>query len=134
MPAERVAMRHAREIIRLKFSASVPTRDIARRLGLAPSTIRESLKRFEGSVLAWPLPEGMSDSDLEASKIGVGNYKICGALDRQRSSGAARSAQSRRCLAIAARRLTAPFALPFRVAPHRGSGVTWNSRPACFCR
>jgi hypothetical protein len=30
MPAERVAMRHAREIIRLKFSACVPTREIAR--------------------------------------------------------------------------------------------------------
>ena len=67
MPAERVAMRHVREIIRLKFSASVPTRDIARRLGLAPSTIRENLKRFEGSGLAWPLPDGISDSDLEAA-------------------------------------------------------------------
>ena len=67
MPAERVAMRLAREIIRLKFSASLPTRDIARRLGLAPSTIRESLKRFEGSGLAWPLPEGISDGDLEAA-------------------------------------------------------------------
>lgn len=32
MPAERVAMRQVREIIRLKFSAGVPTREIARRL------------------------------------------------------------------------------------------------------
>ena len=31
MPAERVAMRQVREIIRLKFSARVPTREIARR-------------------------------------------------------------------------------------------------------
>jgi transposase len=60
-------MRLAREIIRLKFSACVPTRDIARRLGLAPSTVRENLKRFEGSGLAWPLPEDISDSDLEAA-------------------------------------------------------------------
>ena len=30
MPAERVSMRQAREIIRLKFSASLPTREIAR--------------------------------------------------------------------------------------------------------
>ena len=43
MPAERVSMRQAREIIRLKFSASLPTREIARRLGLAPSTVRETL-------------------------------------------------------------------------------------------
>ena len=36
MPAERVTMRHAREIIRLKFSACVATREIARRLGHRP--------------------------------------------------------------------------------------------------
>ena len=47
MPAERVAMRQAREIIRVKFSANIPTREIARRLGLAPSTVQETLKRFE---------------------------------------------------------------------------------------
>ena len=33
MPAERVPMRQAREIIRLKFSAGMATREIARRLG-----------------------------------------------------------------------------------------------------
>jgi predicted ArsR family transcriptional regulator len=60
-------MRQAREIIRLKFSASVPTREIARRLGLAPSTVRETLKRLNGAGLVWPLPEGMSDGDLEAA-------------------------------------------------------------------
>ena len=43
MPAGRVSMRQAREIIRLKFSTSLPTREIARRLGLAPSTVRETL-------------------------------------------------------------------------------------------
>jgi Mn-dependent DtxR family transcriptional regulator len=47
MPAERVAMRQAREIIRLKFSAAVATREIARRLRVAPSTARETLKRVE---------------------------------------------------------------------------------------
>ena len=33
MPAERVLMRDAREIIRLKFSAGVATREIARQEG-----------------------------------------------------------------------------------------------------
>ena len=46
MPAERITMRHAREIIRLKFS-SVSTHEIARRLGMARSTVREALKRTE---------------------------------------------------------------------------------------
>jgi transposase len=67
MPAERVAMRQAREIIRLKFSAGVPTREIARRLGLAPSTVRETLKRLESAGLGWPSLEGMSDADLEVA-------------------------------------------------------------------
>jgi transposase len=60
-------MRQAREIIRLKFSAGVSTREIARRLGLAPSTVRETLIRLEGAGLVWPLPEGMGDADLEAA-------------------------------------------------------------------
>ena len=67
MSAERVAMRQAREIIRLKFSAGLPTREIARRLGVAASTVRGTLRRFEGSGLGWPLPNGMSDGDLEAA-------------------------------------------------------------------
>ena len=67
MPAERVSMRQAREIIRLKFSAGVPTREIARRLGLAPSTVRETLKRLASAGLCWPLPEGISDSELEVA-------------------------------------------------------------------
>ena len=67
MPAERVAMRQAREIIRLKFSAGLPTREIARRLGVAASTVRGTLRRFGGGGLGWPLPNGMSDGDLEAA-------------------------------------------------------------------
>ena len=67
MPAERVTMRHAREIIRLKFSASVPTREIARRLGVAPSTVRETLKRFDSAEVGWPLPDGMTDGALETA-------------------------------------------------------------------
>ena len=60
-------MRQAREIIRLKFSASLPTREIARRLGLAPSTVRETLSRLESAGLSWPLPEGIGDAELEAA-------------------------------------------------------------------
>jgi transposase len=60
-------MRQAREIIRLKFSTSLPTREIARRLGLAPSTVRETLSRLESAGLTWPLPEGIGDAELEAA-------------------------------------------------------------------
>ncbi len=66
MPAERITMRDAREIIRLKFSC-VSTHEIARRLGMARSTVRETLKRTEGAGLSWPLPEDMNDEALEAA-------------------------------------------------------------------
>ena len=59
-------MRGAREIIRLK-SSCVSTHEIARRLGIARSTVRETLKRAETASLAWPLPEDMNDTALEAA-------------------------------------------------------------------
>jgi transposase len=66
MPAERTAMREVREVLRLKFVGGVPTREIARRLGVAASTVRATLRRFEAAGLSWPLPEEMTDAVLEA--------------------------------------------------------------------
>jgi len=66
MPAERIAMRQAREIIQLKFS-SVSAHEIARRLGMARSTVRETLQPAENAGLSWPLAEGMNDGALEAA-------------------------------------------------------------------
>ena len=66
MPAERTTMRQVREVLRLKFVGGVPTREIARRIGLAPSTVRTTIKRFEAASLSWPLPDGLTDAALEA--------------------------------------------------------------------
>jgi transposase len=66
MPAERTAMRHVREVLRLKLVGGVPTREIARQIGIAPSTVRTTIRRFEATGLSWPLPEGMTDTALEA--------------------------------------------------------------------
>ena len=65
MPAGRVSMRYVREILRLGWTG-ISGHEIARRTGLAPSTVRETLKRFEAAGLAWPLPDGVADADLEA--------------------------------------------------------------------
>ena len=65
MPAGRVSMRHVREILRLGF-AGISKHEIARRTGLAPSTVRETLKRFAATGLAWPLPDDVTDGALEA--------------------------------------------------------------------
>src|SRR3954468_6495947 len=65
MPAERVAMRGVREVLRLTF-AGVSKREVARRTGLASSTVRATIARFQSLGLIWPLPETVTDSDLEA--------------------------------------------------------------------
>ena len=49
MPAERTSMRQVREVLRLKFVGGVPTREIARRIGVAPSTVRATIKRFQAA-------------------------------------------------------------------------------------
>ena len=51
------AMRHVREVLRLKFVGGVPTREIARRIGVAASTVRATIKRFQAAGLSWPPPE-----------------------------------------------------------------------------
>ena len=66
MPAERTIMRQVREVLRLKFVGGVPTREIARRIGVAASTVRATVKRFQAAGLSWPLPEELTDAALEA--------------------------------------------------------------------
>jgi len=64
MPAERVAMRVVREVLRLTF-AGVSKREVARRTGMAASTVRATIARLESLGLVWPLPETITDNDLE---------------------------------------------------------------------
>ena len=66
MPAERTTMRQVREVLRLKFVGGVPTREIARRIGVAASTVRTTIRRFQAAGLSWPLPEELTDAVLEA--------------------------------------------------------------------
>jgi len=68
MPAKRTTMRQVREAPRLKFVGGVPTHEIARRIGVAASTVRVTLERFRAAGLSWPLPDEMTDAVLEASR------------------------------------------------------------------
>jgi transposase len=58
-------MRHVREVLRLK-TAGVSGNEIARRLNVAPSTVRLTLQRLAAAGLNWPLPAAMTDTALEA--------------------------------------------------------------------
>lgn len=64
MPMERMAMRHVRDCLRLK-AAGVSTREIAVRVGVAPSTVRLTLRRCKAAGVTWPLEASVSDSVLE---------------------------------------------------------------------
>jgi transposase len=65
MPAERIAMRQVRDVLRLN-AAGVSGNEIARRVGVAPSTVRLTLKRLAAAGLGWPLPAETTDAVLEA--------------------------------------------------------------------
>ena len=65
MPAERIAMRQVRDVLRLN-AAGVSGNEIARRVGVAPSTVRLTLKRLAAAGLGWPLPTELTDAALEA--------------------------------------------------------------------
>jgi transposase len=59
-------MRKTREILRLKFETELSQRAIARAMGISNSTVTDVLHRLVAAGLAWPLPDGMGDGELEA--------------------------------------------------------------------
>jgi transposase len=65
MPAERVPMRSVREILRLR-AEGLSDRAIARSTRLARSTVGDYAGRAVAAGLSWPLPEGLTDTALEA--------------------------------------------------------------------
>ena len=72
MPAERTTMRQVREVLRLKFVGELSNHEIARRVGVAPSTVRATLTRLRVAGLSWPLPDDMTDAALEARLFAAG--------------------------------------------------------------
>ena len=64
MPMERMSMRHVRDCVRLK-NAGMSMREIARRVGIASSTVRLTLRRCEAAGVVWPLAAELTDTILE---------------------------------------------------------------------
>ena len=67
-------MRQVREVLRLT-TAGVGLNEIARRVGVAPSTVRLTLKRLASAGLSWPLPAEMTDSALETALFAAAGTK-----------------------------------------------------------
>ena len=52
--------------LKTQFVGGIPTREIARRIGMSASTVRATLARFPAARLSWPQPETMTDEALFA--------------------------------------------------------------------
>jgi transposase len=59
-------MRKIRDVLRLRLGRNLPQRVIARSLGLSLGAVNGYLGRARRAGLTWPLPEGLSDAELEA--------------------------------------------------------------------
>ncbi len=60
-------MKKIREVLRLKLGKGASTRQIASSCKLSVSTVSEYLYRAGAAGYSWPLPEDLSDEDLERS-------------------------------------------------------------------
>ena len=59
-------MRKIREVLRLKYELGFTHRMIAKALRVAVGTVSEYLAKAKKGGLSWPLPEELSDGELEA--------------------------------------------------------------------
>ena len=64
MPRERLSMRKIREVLRLK-QAGLSNRAIGRACAIGKETVREYLRRAAEAGVNWPLPEGLTEEELE---------------------------------------------------------------------
>ena len=64
MARKLINMRYVKDILRLKHQNHLSVREIAGSCGLPASTVGEYLQRTHAAGLAWPLPEGITDSEL----------------------------------------------------------------------
>jgi transposase len=66
LPRKRLSMRKIKELLRLKFECDLNTRQIATSLCIAVGSVHDYLARVRIAGLKWPLPDSMSEQELEA--------------------------------------------------------------------
>jgi transposase len=65
MPRERLSMRKIKELLRLKFESGLSIRQIAISLRIGVGSAHDYLARVRVAGLTWPLPEGLTEEQLE---------------------------------------------------------------------
>ena len=66
MPRPRSDMRKVREILRLANGEKMSRHDVSVALGVPRTTVRRCLTRAAAAGIGWPLPEGLTEVELEA--------------------------------------------------------------------
>jgi len=66
MPGERLSMRKIREVLRLRFAQGLSQRAIGASVRLSTGAVNSCLSRARLAGVVWPLPDGLSDTQLEA--------------------------------------------------------------------
>jgi transposase len=64
MPAQRLAMRQVREVLRLKWAIGLSERKIAHGLGISRPTVAEYVRRAQAAGLSWPLPASLDEAAI----------------------------------------------------------------------
>ena len=64
MPNKRLTMRKIKEVLRLSRQG-LSNRQIGRICGISHNTVSNYLARLDGIGLGWPLPDGLTEADLE---------------------------------------------------------------------
>ena len=65
MPNSRLSMRKIKDVLRLHFDRDLSARQIGHSLKISHNTATQYLRRAQAASLSWPLPPGLSDSELE---------------------------------------------------------------------
>src|SRR5258708_10553726 len=65
MPAERLAMRKVREVLRLKHTLGMSLRQISEATGVGKTVVGEYVRRARVIGITWPVPEAIDDAELE---------------------------------------------------------------------
>ena len=65
MPAERLSMKKIRDVLRLTFELGLSRRKVADATGIGRTAVTDYVQRAGAVGLAWPLPAGLDDAELE---------------------------------------------------------------------
>ena len=65
MANRRLSMRKIKEVLRLSYQGGLSARQVARSLNISRSAVKEYQERANKAGLAWPLPDTLSEQELE---------------------------------------------------------------------